>query len=146
MTNNKEGRKLLTVLMPLYGLMVASLVCAQTLDDQQTVPLGVWGGEHIRLTVLKNGATVEYDCAFGSINEPLLHDEKGIFEARGVYSFEMGGPSRPGSPQPRQHKALYRGCVKGDRMILTTTLPETDRHIGDFSLRKDAAAELEKCM
>lgn len=114
--------------------------------DRRPVVPGIWGGEGIRLTLFEKGATVEYDCAFGSITEPLLVDEQGRFEAAGVHSFESGGPSHRGSPKAKTHTALYHGRIDGSQMILTVILPETNKQIGIFSLRLGAQPLLEKCL
>ncbi len=43
---------------------------------------GTWGGEHIGMIVSETGATLEYDCAHGAIDEPISHDENGEFQER----------------------------------------------------------------
>jgi hypothetical protein len=53
---------------------------------------GTWGGEHIGIIVSEKGATLDYDCAHGTMNEPLTPDENGKFEAVGVHILEHGGP------------------------------------------------------
>ena len=55
-------------------------------------------GDHIRLNVTQAGAKVEYDCAFGTIDEPLLLEKDGTFEAHGIHVYERGGPIRLGEP------------------------------------------------
>ena len=107
---------------------------------------GSWGGEHIRLVVTKTGATVEYDCAFGKIEAPLLPDQEGNFEARGVHVFERGGPAQLGEPALRQHPAQYHGWTNGSHMRLTVTLLETGTHIGTFALDLGRQPLLVKCL
>src|SRR6476646_10548734 len=53
---------------------------------------GVWGGEHIRLEVTDRGATIEYDCAHSTIDEPIFLNSKGNFDVKGKYTPEHGGP------------------------------------------------------
>jgi hypothetical protein len=36
--------------------------------DQQSLPGGIWGGKHLKLTLTKDGGTLEYDCAQGTIS------------------------------------------------------------------------------
>src|SRR6266404_4607647 len=50
---------------------------------RRTVAVGDWGGRHIRLSVTERGATIEYDCANGTIEEPLLLGRDGRFDVRG---------------------------------------------------------------
>ncbi len=107
---------------------------------------GAWGGEHIRLLVNESGATIEYDCAAGTIDEPLRPDDDGNFEARGTHVFEQGGPRTIGEPRPRPRSAHYTGWTDGAKMTLTVTLPRTSREVGTFSLGLGQRAQLEKCL
>src|SRR6266487_5167816 len=52
---------------------------------------GVWGGDHIRMEVSGNGATLEFDCAHGNISGPLTLDRLGRFQAKGSFTREHGG-------------------------------------------------------
>lgn len=61
----------------------------------ELIPTGTWGGDHIRLVVSATGATIEYDCAHGTIDEQLLLKEDGSFEAIGVNVFDRGGLLQP---------------------------------------------------
>src|SRR3954469_23646810 len=53
---------------------------------------GVWGGEHISLTVGSKDAKLEYDCAHGTIDQPLKFDNHGRFNVSGTHTWESGGP------------------------------------------------------
>ena len=110
------------------------------------VPTGSWGGGHIRLDVTKTGANAEYDCAFGTIDEPLLLEKDGTFEAHGIYGYERGGPIQIGEPPPERHPALYSGWTDGSEMRLTVTLLETGEVVGNFSLGLWRPPVIEKCL
>jgi hypothetical protein len=111
------------------------------------VLLGAWGGEHIRLDVGADGATLEFDCAFGRIDKPLIADSSGNFQAHGVVMFEAGGPVRPGQPPPPAQAAIYQGWTDGRELRLTITiLGETDWQLGTFTLGFGRRAVLEKCL
>jgi hypothetical protein len=110
------------------------------------VPTGLWGGDHIRLVVTETGATVEYDCAVGKIDGPLLRNKEGEFEARGVHVFERGGPRQPGEPPLKQHPTQYHGWTNGSQMRLTVTLSDTSKRVGTFSLTLGRQPLLEKCL
>ena len=47
---------------------------------------GTWGGDHIRLEVSGTGATLEYDCAVGTIEGSILPRD-GRFSASGTHTF-----------------------------------------------------------
>lgn len=117
----------------------------KTQSDAKAVPIGVWGGKGIRLTVTGAGATVSYDCDAGTIVEPLLTNRSGAFLARGTHTFGRGGPRGPGAPPPRRHNASYQGVLDGDMMRLTVSLPDLGRTLGEFTLELGRRAVLERC-
>ena len=129
-----------------------ALICLLVALPGQADPLlksiapGSWGGEHIRMIVTAVGATVGYDCARGTIDEPLLVERNGNFEALGNHVFERGGPARPGEPQPVKHSALYRGWTDGNQMRLTVSLIDTEKEVGTFWLGLGRTPMIEKCL
>jgi hypothetical protein len=112
----------------------------------KSVPTGSWGGEHIRLVVTDEGAKVEYDCGFGTIDEPLRLDKKNNFQAHGTHVFERGGPYHVGEPPPQRHPVTYHGWTDGRQMRLTVTLLETGKDVGTFALGLGRPPQLEKCL
>ena len=116
-----------------------------TQSAQMPVPTGVWGGKGIQLTVTATGATVDYGCDAGTIDERLLSDPAGRFAARGSHSFGRGGPRQRGDPAPKVQRARYQGTRNGDTMQLTISLPELARKVGEFSLELGRRASLERC-
>jgi hypothetical protein len=112
----------------------------------ESVPIGLWGGKHIGLTVTEAGATVEYDCAAGKIDEPMLLDKDGNFEAHGIHVFERGGPYQVGEPPLKRHPVIYRGWTDGRQMRLTVTLLETGEDVGTFELALGRPPQLDKCL
>ena len=107
--------------------------------------IGAWGGEQIRLVVKETSAALEFDCAFGEIEEPIRPDKDGNFEARGVYMPERGGPGREVEPPLRRYPALYRGWTDGKGMQLTVILLDRGREVGNFSLGFGRRPVLNKC-
>ena len=72
---------------------------------------GTWGGNHISMEVTDDGAQIEYDCAHGTISEPLRIDSQGKFSAKGTHVRERGGPVRLGDeekPEPVIYQAKTR--------------------------------------
>ena len=72
--------------------------CAQTSADGADVPSGTWGGEHIVMEVAGAGATVEFDCAHGTIDGTLTLDSGGRFDVAGSFTPDRGGPNRRDEP------------------------------------------------
>ncbi|MCA1634525.1 MAG: hypothetical protein LC802_12730 [Acidobacteria bacterium] len=108
------------------------------------VASGVWGGQHIRMNVRADGASVEYDCAHGTIDETLELDNEGRFDAKGTHVREGPGPIRVGK-LPRSRPARYTGRVGGDEMSLTLTLTDTSQEIGTYTLTRGSEGFIRKC-
>jgi hypothetical protein len=89
-----------TLLFLLSFIVVESESCRGNKMDNlsakkdDTVIMGGWGGEHIEFVVNDNGAEVDYDCAHGRINQPIVLDKNGKFNLAGTYVTEHGGPVR----------------------------------------------------
>jgi hypothetical protein len=107
--------------------------------------LGEWGGEHIGLTVTAAGATLEYDCASGSIDEPLKPDASGRFEARGTFVPGKGGPVIEGE-EPVRYPALHQGTTDGETMTLRVTRLDTGESVGTFLLVLGAPPRVFRCL
>lgn len=105
---------------------------------------GVWGGTGIAVTVTASGATVEFDCAHGTIAQPVVLDASGRFSANGTYVQEHGGPIAPGPED--SHPAVYRGTVQGSTMTLTVTLSDTAQTVGTFTAVHGASPRIVKCL
>ena len=114
-------------------------------SNSQVDLLGVWGGEHIGIAVSDSSATLNYDCAHGTIDEPFSLDDKGNFEVVGVHVFEHGGAIRI-DEVPDEHPALYQGQIEGKVMTLKVTLTDTGAEIGTFTLTLGAVPNVYKCL
>ncbi len=108
----------------------------------QRIATGVWGGQHINIEVGEKSATIEYDCASGVIDGPLVVDGNGNFNLRGTHMMERGGPVRA-DENPKEHPATYTGSIKGNTMTLTLKLADFDDET--FTLEKGKQGELVKC-
>ena len=70
----------------LYGVFAVLLVAPAWRSNSgaaRSEVLGDWGGEHIHLTVGEKNSTLEYDCAVDTVDEPLILDGNGQFQAAG---------------------------------------------------------------
>jgi hypothetical protein len=126
--------------------LVLTLACASgpsAAGRVERVPVGLWGGEHVRLTVEDAGAAVEFDCAHGRIDEAMTLDERGRFDVKGRYARE-GGPARQGEKEDAR-PARYRGQTDGRRMTLEVVF-ESGEKSGSFHLGKDERGRLVKCL
>jgi len=107
------------------------------------IPRGEWGGVHISMNVGDGSATIEYDCAHGSIEGPLTTDGEGKFKLRGTFTPERGGPIRA-DETARSQPATYSGEINGNTMKLTLKIGDSD-DTETFTLEKGKAARLVKC-
>ena len=108
------------------------------------VNAGDWGGEHIGLVVGATGATIEYDCASGTIDEPLVATD-GVFSAVGTHTRGHGGPVRQ-DEIPDKHPARYDGRVDGETMILDVMLTDSGEKLGRYTLVRGRTAQVFKCL
>ena len=124
----------------LVFLVLFISVTAET-QNMQRIPTGVWGGPHINIEVGEKSATIEYDCASGVIDGPLVVDGNGNFKLRGTHRIERGGPISA-DEKPNEHSATYTGSIKGNTMTLTLKVGDSDE---TFTLEKGKEGELVKC-
>ena len=106
---------------------------------------GVWGGDHIALTVADTGAHFEFDCAHGDTPMTLVVNARNEFDAPGTFVREHGGPIRVGE-MPDSRPAAYVGSVTETTMVLTVRLTDTNEVIGPFSLSRGAPGRVVKCL
>jgi hypothetical protein len=125
----------------LLVLLLAVSVSAK-IQKMQRIPSGEWGGQHISINVRAKSATIEYDCASGVINGPLVIDADGHFNLRGTHRPERGGPIRA-DDNSAGHPATYTGTIKGNTMTLTLKVGDSDEET--FTLEKGKPGELVKC-
>ena len=123
-------------------ILAASPACRASLTGP--VNQGEWGGEHIGLVVTTIGATIEYDCANGTIDQPLVASD-GFFSAAGTHTPGHGGPIRQ-DEIPDKRPARYQGRVDGETMTLDVTLTDSGEKLGRYTLVRGRSAQVFKCL
>lgn len=121
-----------------------AIACGSSGPMPDAVPSGAWGGRHLALAITESGATVEFDCAHGTIGSALHLDAEGRLSVEGVYVQEHGGPIREGEPE-NAHPAVYSGRLDDDRLTITITLTDDGTTIGPFTVTRNGDARLYKC-
>ena len=114
-------------------------------EELNRLASGDWGGKHVRMLVSDGGATLEFDCASGSIGRPVTLDSEGRFSAAGEFVRQGFGPRNEDEVPKGQH-ALYSGVVHDQSMTLTVTLNETKEEVGTFTLTRGSRGRLWKCL
>lgn len=109
------------------------------------VPVGIWGGSGVRLSVEQKTVKLEYACASGEIDGRLKVDDRGNFKANGVHIQMRPGPLRVDNA-PERRPARYEGKISGKTMTLKVTLLENKEVIGDFELERGVTPRLRRCL
>jgi hypothetical protein len=102
----------------------------------------IWGGDHVRMTVTRDGADLEFDCAVGTIAEPVP-DTDGSFRLKGTFTPQRSGPSR--GDRARAAAAIYSGTIERDSIRLRVVLEGPEQEVGQFVLQRGSAGSLRKC-
>jgi hypothetical protein len=125
-------------------ILVSLAMCSAIAEARkmQSIPTGNWGGQHINMKVGAKSATIEYDCATGVIQGPLVVDGDGNFKLRGTHRMQRGGPTRA-DETPNDHPATYTGSIKGNTMTLNLKIGDSDEET--FTLEKGKEGELFRC-
>lgn len=142
-----------TVNVKVYQLKIWALVFSGLLlipvsalpKKLQRVPNGMWGGQHVRVDVGAKVATIDFDCAHGTISGPLLMDAKGQFSWKGTYSREHGGPVRL-EENDAGESAIFSGSIKGSTMKLTVRLKTQNQALDSFVLTHGRSGMVRKCL
>ena len=121
-----------------------ALACAGAGNVPAAIPHGKWGGQHAVLAVSDGGATVQFDCAHGTIPGPLALDADGRFSVPGDFVPEHGGPIRVGEVE--EHRPVrYYGRVRGRKMVLSVRLGADREDIGPYTLEHGSDGWIVRC-
>jgi hypothetical protein len=104
---------------------------------------GIWGGNNATLEISDDKSSLEFDCANGSISEPILLDNEGHFEVPGLYVREGPGPVR--QEGNKQSRAIYAGVVKDDTMTLSIRMDGSSDELLKVTLTRGKQGRLRKC-
>jgi len=118
--------------------------CKSTEPEVQSVT-GNWGGTHVGLVLDAAGGRLDYNCAAGTIDGPVILDSQGEFHEKGTHTPGTGGPVQQDQVPPT-FPALYHGSVKGERMTLRVIVPSNGTVIGPLELMLGATPVLMRCL
>jgi hypothetical protein len=126
-----------------FGLLLGGFMVSAGSQKTRRLAVGLWGGPHVSMEVGAQSAKVEYDCAHGVIEGPLVVDSEGKFEWRGTFTPERGGPVRA-DESARSQPATYSGEIKDNKMTLRLKITDSE-DAETFTLEKGKAGKLVKC-
>ena len=122
-------------------LAVVAAACG-TPASPSLMPTGLWGGDHIVLTVEDTTAHVELDCAHGDI--PIRLPDA-AFTVAGTFVRDHGGPIRVDETLD-SHPAMYVASMSGSVMTLTIRLTDSGELVGTFTLTRGSSGRVFKCL
>ncbi|MDQ2978594.1 MAG: hypothetical protein M3R62_05200 [Acidobacteriota bacterium] len=102
---------------------------------------GSTDGTTLTLTVTDSGGTLQHLCAQGKIDQPLVLDSGGRFDATGTYTRQRGGPIR----LEDIHPARFTGSTDGTTLTLTVTQTDDGQVFGPFSMRFGSVIDVGAC-
>ncbi len=106
---------------------------------------GTWGGPSLSMNVGSGGISLEYDCASGTMDQPVNVDSAGNFTATGSYTQEHGGPSQQDEVLPT-YPVNYNGQISGNSMSLTVTRSDVKQDFGTYQLTYGQTGSVFKCL
>jgi hypothetical protein len=132
----------LVVALAVAGAMSPNLQ-AQTAGVSLGATGTVWGGKHVALQVTAEGATLQFDCARGTIALPLMVDAHGNFKAKGTFTRERPGPVMRDGNQAAA--AVYSGTLTRDTLHLTIAAGAQSEGMGEYVLTLGKPGRVLKC-
>ncbi len=124
--------------------MLAALSACASVPPARGPVTGEWGGTHVGLKLSAAGGVLDYDCAAGTIDEPIILLADRSFHVVGTHTPGWGGPERSGEVRP-SYRTRYSGSVRGDRMTLTGRV-ENGVLLGPFTLVRGAEPVIMRCL
>ena len=129
------------------GLLLAAAAVlggCETIENKPTYVGGLWGGEHIGIVFQGGLAEVKFDCAAGTIDDPVPARD-GPFTAKGSYRAGASGPVRVGQIF-RSQRAVYSGEMAKNVMTLSVQLEDDDTTLGPFTLTENQPPQITRCL
>jgi|SRR5271166_4066683 len=146
MKDNGYRLRKLTALALAAVVVLASSLCVQAQTNSSALGAtgSVWGGDHVKLEVTAEGATLDFDCASGAISTPLTADAQGNFKVKGTFTRERPGPVMRDNPNTAA-AATYSGTITGNTMRLNITTGPQNESMGDYVLVRGQPGKVFKC-
>ena len=122
--------------------LIALVLAAALVDGagyETVLASGLWGGDHLILTVTGHGTRVESDRGEGTIEGAITLHAGRNFTARGRFHDDVAG-SQSGDATATGDITTYAGSVDGDVMTLTVSAPGHDPR--RYTLKRGHAVKL----
>jgi hypothetical protein len=139
-TMSSAPRLFLRIVVPAIIVFIAAN--AAVAQRTTPVPKGDWGGTGAQMSVSDAGASIDFDCASGSINKQLRMKRGGGFTAEGTFMRSGPGPIRIGD---EGRPVIYNGKVTGKVMTVRITDKKTGESVGEYTVTKGQPTRLHRC-
>jgi hypothetical protein len=129
------------------ALLVGGCDTVQAKSDHA---IGVWGGPHAGLNFAGGLADAQFDCASGTVDDPLYPAADGSFSVKGTYRTGAPGPVKVGQFFKSQGAVfsgrIAKGAVKNSVRVMTLTVAlEDGTALGPFTLTEGTPPQLTRC-
>jgi hypothetical protein len=123
-------------------------------DTMSPVPehvLGIWGGPHAGLAFQGGLGDAQFDCASGTIDEPIYPAKDGTFLGKGTYRTGAPGPVKVGQFFKSQG-AMFSGTVSkgaakdGPRVMTLNVTLEDGTPLGPYTLTEGLPPQVTRCL
>jgi len=123
-------------------LPLLALTGCMALDQGPMALKGSFGGSHIGLDMEGGLGAVQFDCAAGTIDQPIISG--GPFNVPGTYLPGQAGPVRVGQIFTVK-RATYSGTATKTDITMTVTI-EDGEVLGPYSLTLGAPPQITRCL
>ena len=134
------------------ALAAATLVSGcSTMEVKPTHVVGLWGGPHVGAQFQGGLADVQFDCASGTIDDPVPVADVGPFSVKGTYRTGAPGPIKVGQFFKSQDAVFSGQITKGTaknapRTMTLNVVLEDGTALGPFMLTENAPPQLTRCL
>lgn len=94
--------------------------CTQSIISLPSTPLtGTWRSHSAEVTLSGQGGSIQFGCASGTINAPVILNVQGEFSVDGSYTQGSGVAPPPEVPPPTPQPTVYSGKVSGETLTFS---------------------------
>ena len=122
-----------------------------TLQGKPDHVFGVWGGPHAGIDFIGGVADVQFDCASGTIDDPVYPTPDGSFSVKGTYrTGTTWARSRSGNSSKARMRSSFgpdrQGSEKNAPRLMTLRVAlEDGTELGPYTLTEGMPPELTHC-
>jgi hypothetical protein len=122
-----------------------------TLEGKPEHVFGIWGGPHAGIDFAGGMGEVQFDCASGTIDDPVYPTPEGSFSVKGTYRTGTPGPVKVGqffkSQEAKFAGQIAKSPQKGAPRLMTLhVMLEDGTEVGPFTLTEGTPPTITRCL